>query len=66
MHPIATPCIDICKLDPHSRLCTGCGRTGDEIARWSEITETERLALMAEARARLAGHEPVETATGCA
>jgi hypothetical protein len=50
----STPCIQICRLDPQSGLCTGCGRTLDEITRWGEISEEERLALIAVARGRLA------------
>ena len=50
----STPCIHICAVDSSTGLCTGCGRTMDEIARWSEIGESERLRLMKEARARLA------------
>lgn len=51
----STPCVNICRLDPQTGLCAGCGRTLDEIARWGEISEDERLALMAAARARLVG-----------
>ncbi len=29
-------------------VCVGCGRTLDEIARWSEMTDAERDAVMAE------------------
>lgn len=66
MSDASTPCTKVCLLDPHSGLCTGCGRTGDEIARWSQITEADRHVLMAEARARLAGRQSVEAAAGCA
>jgi predicted Fe-S protein YdhL (DUF1289 family) len=61
----STPCIKVCLLDPHSGLCTGCGRTLEEIARWSDITEAERLALMAAARARLISPTPTTTAARC-
>jgi hypothetical protein len=61
----STPCIKVCLLDPHSGLCTGCGRTGAEIARWSDLTEAERLVLMAAARARLARLAPTATPARC-
>ena len=32
---IETPCVKICTLDARAGLCLGCGRTIDEIARWS-------------------------------
>lgn len=45
--PILTPCIGICELDD-AGLCEGCFRTGDEIARWSTMTDQERQRLMLE------------------
>ena len=41
-----TPCIAVCMIDPRTSLCLGCGRTLPEIARWSRMERTERLALM--------------------
>jgi uncharacterized protein len=43
---VSTPCINVCVLDPLSALCIGCGRTGEEIAAWTTMSETERLAVM--------------------
>jgi predicted Fe-S protein YdhL (DUF1289 family) len=34
-------------VDGESGLCLGCLRTLKEIAQWSRLGETERLALMA-------------------
>jgi predicted Fe-S protein YdhL (DUF1289 family) len=50
---ISTPCIKVCEIDPASRLCRGCGRSLDEIARWGSLTEAERIALMATLHERL-------------
>ncbi len=41
-----TPCIQICKIDNLTKKCTGCGRTLDEIARWSTMTDIERTVIM--------------------
>ena len=41
-----TPCVNICLLDDASGLCIGCGRNGDEIARWAEMTPEQRRAVM--------------------
>jgi uncharacterized protein len=49
----STPCVNVCLLDPLSALCIGCGRTGEEIAAWSTMSEPERLAIMAELGERL-------------
>ena len=53
MPNISTPCINVCVLDPLSALCIGCGRTGEEIAAWSTMSEPERIAVMAELGQRL-------------
>jgi len=42
----SSPCLAICRLDPVSGHCIGCGRTTLEIARWVEMSEAERLSLM--------------------
>ncbi len=51
---IETPCIKVCVVDPASRLCRGCGRTLDEIGRWTRLTDAERTWIMAELPERLA------------
>lgn len=43
----SSPCIRLCQIDPASRLCLGCLRSLDEIARWAGMSEPERLAIMA-------------------
>jgi predicted Fe-S protein YdhL (DUF1289 family) len=35
-------------------LCTGCGRTLQEIARWGALSEADRRAIMAKLPTRLA------------
>jgi len=52
---IETPCINVCVVDPASRLCRGCGRTLDEIGRWIAMSDAERSRVMAELPRRLAG-----------
>jgi len=51
---IKTPCNRICVLHPTLRLCIGCGRSLDEIARWIELTDAARAEIMAQLPARLA------------
>jgi predicted Fe-S protein YdhL (DUF1289 family) len=57
---IETPCIKVCTLDSKSLLCTGCGRSLEEIARWGSMSDAERAAIMATLPERLksAGFEP--------
>jgi uncharacterized protein len=42
---VLSPCIGICRLDLRG-YCEGCHRTGDEIARWRSMSETERSHYM--------------------
>ena len=41
-----SPCMNICVLDAN-RVCTGCGRTLDEIARWGRMSAGEQWAVIA-------------------
>jgi len=34
-------------MDPAKDLCAGCWRTLDEIARWRDMTDAERSAVLA-------------------
>ena len=45
---IDSPCIKICVVHPEERLCVGCLRTIEEIAKWSRLTPAERAAIMAD------------------
>ena len=49
---IESPCVKICVIHPAARLCTGCLRSIDEIARWSAMSPEERGRVMAELPAR--------------
>lgn len=44
---IESPCVRICVVHPEARICTGCYRTMDEIARWSRMPPEERREIMA-------------------
>jgi hypothetical protein len=57
---ISSPCTKVCTIDSASRLCLGCGRSLDEIARWGSMSEAERLDTMRALpeRMRAAGLKP--------
>lgn len=58
----ASPCVEICALDAHAGLCTGCGRTIAEIGEWGGATaERQRaiLDLLPKRLASLAAGQPV-------
>jgi predicted Fe-S protein YdhL (DUF1289 family) len=60
--PPASPCINVCVLGA-AGYCLGCWRTGDEIARWRDLSAAEQWQLidtLTQRRARLASTMPPE------
>ena len=54
---IISPCISICKTDPVTGFCYGCGRSNDEKKTWkiSSTTEDWKKLNLEETQARLKG-----------
>ena len=54
---IASPCVSICKTDPISGYCYGCGRTDDEKSKWKDkfTTSNWKLDNLTELKKRLSG-----------
>ena len=54
---IISPCISICKTDPTTGYCYGCGRSNDEKKIWMqvEITEEWKKANLETIKKRLTG-----------
>lgn len=42
---IASPCINVCRMNEATGLCDGCLRTIDEIAAWSTLDDTAKRAV---------------------
>jgi predicted Fe-S protein YdhL (DUF1289 family) len=63
---IETPCIKLCIIDTHIKLCRGCGRSANEIAQWSTMVPAQRRSVMDElpARMRQAGLVPAPGGEG--
>lgn len=59
-----TPCVQVCQIDQMLRLCLGCGRTLDEIGRWSKLTDPQRLMVMQQLPQRMTKLEPQRKAAG--
>ncbi len=55
---IESPCKLICELDLRHGLCRGCGRSREEIARWTRYSDAERRDIMAGLEARLEALSP--------
>jgi predicted Fe-S protein YdhL (DUF1289 family) len=57
---IESPCNRLCTLDPVSGLCLGCGRSLDEIMRWTQMSDGERTRIMAELDRRRRERQPAQ------
>ena len=54
---VVSPCISICKTDPDTGYCYGCGRTDDEKVKWKseDTTEDWKKQNLKEIEGRLSG-----------
>jgi len=55
---LISPCVKLCAIDPATRLCSGCGRTLNEIGRWSTLSDSERAEIMRELPGRRGATKP--------
>ncbi|MDO5646740.1 DUF1289 domain-containing protein [Paracoccus sp. (in: a-proteobacteria)] len=46
MPGIASPCINVCRIEPASGLCIGCWRSLDEITAWRDLTDDQRRDII--------------------
>ena len=42
---VRSPCVSICALDEND-ICVGCHRSGEEIMRWSRMSNEERRDVL--------------------
>lgn len=49
---VASPCINVCRMNPDTGLCDGCLRTLAEIAAWSGMSADEKREVLASLAAR--------------
>ncbi len=49
---MTSPCIKVCQMDPARGVCIGCCRSLDEIARWAQMTDSERATVMTQLQGR--------------
>lgn len=45
---IASPCTDVCVIDPVTGWCRGCQRTIFEITAWPSLSNDEKQEILAE------------------
>ncbi|HSH41034.1 MAG TPA: DUF1289 domain-containing protein [Arenicellales bacterium] len=46
MTNVPSPCVNVCRIDPDSGLCTGCLRTLEEIAGWAGYSDERKRAVI--------------------
>jgi len=47
MDEVASPCIQVCRVDEITGFCIGCARTLAEIAAWGELSVPEKARIVA-------------------
>jgi len=45
---VASPCINVCRMNTSSGYCEGCRRTLEEIACWSAYDTAQKRAVLAQ------------------
>lgn len=55
MNAVASPCIDVCRMNPATGFCDGCFRTIDEIAQWSALDDAAKQAVLHRSESRRKG-----------
>ena len=50
---IKSPCKLICQLDLETAMCKGCGRSREEIASWTSLSDAQRAFIMTQLERRL-------------
>lgn len=51
---LPSPCVGVCQLDPRTNWCIGCGRSGEELFGWGDLSPSRQRAVWAELPARMA------------
>jgi len=52
LEEVASPCTNVCRMNPDTSLCEGCRRTLDEIAAWSGMSAEEKRSVLKRLAAR--------------
>ena len=50
---ITSPCVGICSINKNNDFCIGCGRTIDQISKWSNFNETEKKKIILQIKNRI-------------
>lgn len=58
---VASPCVNVCRMDEATGVCEGCLRTLDEIACWSLLDDAEKQAVCEQLPQRRTARAPSAT-----
>jgi len=61
---VASPCINVCRMDDATGFCLGCFRTIEEIAVWSAAADAQRVRILLAVERRRIEHDPAGCASG--
>lgn len=53
LEPADSPCKLVCSMEKDSGLCFGCGRSADEIAQWTLLSDDARAEILADLPRRM-------------
>ncbi len=54
---VASPCINLCRMNPATGFCDGCQRSIDEIVAWTRLDDAGKRAVLAQLPARRAANQ---------
>ena len=60
---ISSPCVRNCCLDEKD-ICLGCGRSIEEIIRWGDADDKEKLQILKLSKKRMVKRKKVSSAKG--
>lgn len=43
---VQSPCVKVCSIDPKTGWCIGCGRSREEIAGWSTMSDAKKALVL--------------------
>jgi predicted Fe-S protein YdhL (DUF1289 family) len=49
---VDSPCVQVCQVSRDNAVCTGCYRSLAEIAKWSGLSDAEKMQIIAAAAQR--------------
>jgi predicted Fe-S protein YdhL (DUF1289 family) len=55
---VPSPCLSVCRMNPHTEFCEGCFRTLEEIAAWGRMDDPGKREIWRAIAQRIPKAEP--------